>query len=78
MASPYAASWTRALWVLAVVAGVGYGIFLITVALRLPAGADLTGQFALQPAVKAARRCCWRWPRCGIRSPASGAGWWPR
>lgn len=39
---------------LAVVAGAGYGIFLITVALRVPDGAELTGQFALQPAVKAA------------------------
>ena len=39
---------------LAVVTGAGYGIFLITVALRVPAGAELTGQFALQPAVKAA------------------------
>lgn len=36
------------------VVGAGYGIFLITVALRVPAGAELTGQFALQPAVKAA------------------------
>ncbi len=36
------------------VVGAGYGIFLITVALRMPAGAELTGQFALQPAVKAA------------------------
>ncbi len=31
----------------------GYGIFLIATALRLPAGADLIGQFTLQPAVKA-------------------------
>jgi uncharacterized membrane protein YhhN len=39
--------------VAAVLVGVGYGIFLITVALRVPSGAELTGQFALQPAVKA-------------------------
>lgn len=38
---------------LPLVAGAGYGIFLITVALRVPAGAELTGQFGLQPAVKA-------------------------
>lgn len=31
----------------------GYGLFLIATAVRLPAGAELTGQFALQPAVKA-------------------------
>lgn len=34
--------------------GAGYGLFLIAVALRVPSGAELTGQFALQPAVKAA------------------------
>ncbi|MGW0158610.1 lysoplasmalogenase [Mycobacterium sp. NPDC003323] len=54
MASPYAARWTRLLWVLAVLTGAGYGLFLVIVALRVPAGAELTGQFALQPAVKAA------------------------
>jgi uncharacterized membrane protein YhhN len=54
MASPYAAPWTRLFWVLAVLCGVGYGIFLITVAFRVPSGAELTGQFALQPVVKAA------------------------
>ncbi len=37
----------------AAVVGAGYGIFLILAALRLPPGAELTGQFALQPAVKA-------------------------
>ena len=37
----------------AAVVGAGYGIFLILTALRLPSGAELTGQFALQPAVKA-------------------------
>jgi uncharacterized membrane protein YhhN len=39
--------------VAAAVVGAGYGIFLILTALRLPPGAELTGQFALQPAVKA-------------------------
>lgn len=33
--------------------GAAYGVFLIVTAVRLPAGAELTGQFALQPAVKA-------------------------
>ncbi len=37
----------------AAVVGAGYGIFLILTALRLPSGAELAGQFALQPAVKA-------------------------
>jgi uncharacterized membrane protein YhhN len=39
--------------VAAAVVGAGYGTFLILSALRLPSGAELTGQFALQPAVKA-------------------------
>ena len=43
----------RALWGAAAVVGAGYGVFLIVTALRLPSGAELTGQFALQPAVKA-------------------------
>ncbi len=37
----------------AAVVGAGYGVFLIVTALRMPPGAELTGQFALQPAVKA-------------------------
>lgn len=37
----------------AAVVGACYGIFLIAVALQLPSGAELTGQFTLQPAVKA-------------------------
>jgi uncharacterized membrane protein YhhN len=41
-------------WVAAVVVAAGYGIFLIVTAAGLPTGADLTGQFGLQPAVKAA------------------------
>ncbi len=39
---------------LALLTAAGYGVFLITVSLRVPAGAELTGQFSLQPAVKAA------------------------
>jgi uncharacterized membrane protein YhhN len=37
----------------AAIVGAGYGVFLIVTALRLPSGAELTGQFTLQPAVKA-------------------------
>ena len=37
----------------AAVVAAGYGVFLIVTATRLPTGADLTGQFTLQPAVKA-------------------------
>jgi uncharacterized membrane protein YhhN len=40
--------------VAAAAVGACYGVFLIATAARLPAGADLTGQFTLQPAVKAA------------------------
>jgi uncharacterized membrane protein YhhN len=43
----------RLLWSAAVVVGAAYGVFLMATALRLPSGAELTGQFALQPAVKA-------------------------
>jgi uncharacterized membrane protein YhhN len=43
----------RTLWLAAAIVGAGYGVFLAVTALRLPAGAELTGQFALQPAVKA-------------------------
>ena len=43
----------RLLWCAAVAVGAAYGVFLIVTAARLPAGAELTGQFALQPAVKA-------------------------
>ena len=57
----------RRLWVAAAVVAAGYGIFLIVTAiflivtaLRLPFGAELTGQFTLQPAVKALAACCWR------------------
>ena len=44
---------TRGLWLAAVLVAACYGVFLIVTALRLPSGADLTGQFWLQPAVKA-------------------------
>ena len=37
----------------AAIVGVCYGAFLIVTALRLPSGAELTGQFTLQPAGKA-------------------------
>lgn len=43
----------RALWLAAAVVAAGYGVFLVVTAVRLPAGAELTGQFAAQPAVKA-------------------------
>lgn len=49
------AAWpARTLWSAALLVAAGYGLFLIVVATRVPAGAELTGQFALQPAVKAA------------------------
>ncbi|WP_333891419.1 lysoplasmalogenase [Mycolicibacterium gadium] len=54
MGTRYAHPRTRLLWVTAAVVGAGYGVFLIVTALRLPAGAELTGQFVLQPVVKAA------------------------
>ena len=41
------------LWLAGALAGAAYGVFLIATALRLPSGAELTGQFTLQPAVKA-------------------------
>src|ERR1700682_4766106 len=44
---------TTGLWLASAVAGDGYGGFLIVTALRMPSGAELTGQFTLQPAVKA-------------------------
>lgn len=48
-----ARSTTARLWVAAAVVAAAYGLFLIVTALGVPAGAELTGQFALQPAVKA-------------------------
>jgi uncharacterized membrane protein YhhN len=53
MGTPYAHARTRLLWTAAAIVGAGYGLFLIITALRLQAGAELTGQFTLQPAVKA-------------------------
>jgi uncharacterized membrane protein YhhN len=53
MGTPYARSRTRLVWVAATIVGACYGVFLIVTALRLPSGADLTGQFTLQAAVKA-------------------------
>jgi uncharacterized membrane protein YhhN len=44
---------TRGLWSAAVLVAACYGVFLVVTALRLPSGAELTGQFWLQPAVKA-------------------------
>lgn len=51
--SPYAHRRTARLWFAAAVVAAGYGVFLIVAALRSPAGAELTGQFLAQPAVKA-------------------------
>lgn len=39
-------------WSAAVIAAIGYGIFLAVTALRVRTGADLTGQFGAQPGVK--------------------------
>ncbi|HKV17888.1 MAG TPA: lysoplasmalogenase [Mycobacterium sp.] len=44
---------TRTLWLAAVLVAAAYGVFLIATAAGLPSGADLTGRFWLQPAVKA-------------------------
>lgn len=43
----------RRLWITAAVVAAGYGVFLVVTAVRVSPGAELTGQFALQPAVKA-------------------------
>ena len=43
----------RIWWTAAVLAAVGYGLFLAATALTVPAGTDLTGRFWAQPAVKA-------------------------
>lgn len=43
----------RRWWSAAVLAAVGYGIVLAVIAARSPAGAELTGRFAGQPALKA-------------------------
>jgi uncharacterized membrane protein YhhN len=44
---------TRSLWLAAALVAVAYGVFLIATAVRLASGAELTGQFFMQPAVKA-------------------------
>lgn len=41
------------MWAAAAAVAAGYGVFLIVTALRVPSGAELTGQFVAQPAVKA-------------------------
>ena len=53
MQTPYAARVVVGGWVAAGWAGVAYGVFLTATALRLPPGAELTGQWTLQPAFKA-------------------------
>jgi uncharacterized membrane protein YhhN len=53
MSTPYAHRRTAVLWAAALAVAVCYGVFLIVTALRLPAGTELTGQFFLQPTVKA-------------------------
>jgi uncharacterized membrane protein YhhN len=40
-------------WLAGAAVAIGYGIFLVTTALRLPENAELTGRFPGQPAVKA-------------------------
>lgn len=52
MPSTYARTQKR-LWLAGALVGAAYGVFLISAAVRLPAGADLTGQFVGQPVVKA-------------------------
>ncbi|MGE2728106.1 lysoplasmalogenase [Mycolicibacterium vaccae] len=51
--TPAGAARIRLLWTAAAVVAAGYGLFLIVTTARLGIGADLTGQFAAQPAVKA-------------------------
>ncbi|UXA20754.1 lysoplasmalogenase [Mycobacterium sp. SMC-4] len=49
-----AGSRSRLLWGAAAVMAAGYGLFLVVTTIRLGVGAELTGQFGVQPAVKAA------------------------
>lgn len=44
---------TSVWWLAAAVVAVGYGVFLVVAATRVPLGTELTGQFGLQPAAKA-------------------------
>jgi uncharacterized membrane protein YhhN len=53
METPYASRIVLGSWVAAGWAGVGYGLLLTVTALRSPPGAELTGQWMGQPAVKA-------------------------
>jgi len=53
METPYAPRVMLGAWVAAGWAGIAYGAFLTIVALRLPPGEDLTGQWTAQPAFKA-------------------------
>ena len=41
-------------WTAGALAALGYGIFLVVVAVQSPSGAELTGRFPGQPAAKAA------------------------
>ncbi|MEO8815708.1 MAG: lysoplasmalogenase [Mycobacterium sp.] len=54
MEIPYAPRLVSGAWVAAGVAGLGYGVFLTVIALRSAPGAELTGHWVGQPAVKAA------------------------
>ena len=53
MRTPYARRWVVGAWVAAGWVGMAYGIFLTVVALTSGAGAELTGRWVGQPAVKA-------------------------
>ncbi|BBX92929.1 lysoplasmalogenase [Mycolicibacterium boenickei] len=68
------------LWGAAAVIGAAYGLFLLVVALRLPAGSELTGQFVAQPAVKALPAlllagAAWSHPIVRERRWLVGAAW---
>src|ERR1700736_5104473 len=53
MGTPYASRVVLGSWVAAGWAGLAYGVFLTVTALRSPPGAELTGQWTGQPALKA-------------------------
>ncbi len=53
MQTPYAPRVMLGAWVAAGWAGIAYGLFLTIFALRLPPGADLTGEWTAQPMFKA-------------------------
>lgn len=50
---PYASRFVAFGWVLGGWAGLAYGVYLTVLALRLPPGSELTGQWILQPPFKA-------------------------